>query len=128
MFYLMKLISLHLPLQLLLPLSLLSHGFLLSFTVIYVLLLFITLFLPIKLPHHFPLLPLQNLSLLLMQNQLLICKISFNLLLFLHQMFFQSLLLLFLFLTFTVYKLDLIVALPKLIKSGAIKPLLSIIL
>ena len=66
MFYLMKFISLHLPLQLLLPLSLLNHGFLLSFTGIYVLLLFITLLLPIMLPHHFPLLPHQNLSLLLL--------------------------------------------------------------
>lgn len=128
MFYLMKFISLHLPLQLLLPLSLLNHGFLLSFTGIYVLLLFITLLLPIMLPHHFPLLPHQNLSLLLLQNQLLICKISFTLLLFLHQMFFQSPLLLFLFLIFTLCKLDLRVALPNLIKSGAIKPLLSIIL
>ena len=128
MFYLMKFISLHLPLQLLLPLSLLNHGFLLSFTGIYVLLLFITLLLPIMLPHHFPLLPHQNLSLLLLQNQLLICKISFTLLLFLHQMFFQSPLLLFLFLIFTLCKLDLRVALPNLIRSGAIKPLLSIIL
>lgn len=43
-------------------------------------------------------------------------------------MFFQSLHLSFLFIIFTLWKLDLRVALPNLIKSGAIKPLLTIIL